>query len=103
LCGGVWNDDVPPYQDTEVYNRRMREQQRAERNLGVLATKREAMERVARSKVGLWSNYGMAAVRDKFWVRSTAAPPPPSPLACTSSSSSPHHLSRAENARAHST
>ena len=25
------------------------------------------MERVARSKVGLWSEYGLAAVRDKFW------------------------------------
>lgn len=25
------------------------------------------MERVARSKVGLWSDYGLAAVRDKFW------------------------------------
>ena len=51
----------PEYE--ELYAR----QQKKERKLATLEEKKDAMERVARSKVGLWSEYGLAAVRDKFW------------------------------------
>lgn len=53
--------------DTEIYNGLMAKQQRAEGKLRELTNKRDAMENVARSKVGLWSEYGLQAVRDKFW------------------------------------
>ena len=55
-------DAASPEYD-ELYAR----QQKKEHKLAKLAGEKDAMERVARSKVGLWSDYGLAAVRDKFW------------------------------------
>jgi hypothetical protein len=51
----------PEYED--LYARQLKKQHK----LATLEGKKDEMERVARSKVGLWSEYGLAAVRDKFW------------------------------------
>jgi len=51
----------PEYED--LYARQLKKQHK----LATLEAKKDEMERVARSKVGLWSEYGLAAVRDKFW------------------------------------
>ena len=53
--------------DTERYNELFARQTKKERKLAGLTGEKDAKERVARSKVGLWSDYGIAAVRDKFW------------------------------------
>ena len=53
--------------ETAVYNERLERQKKLEAKLAFVVDKREQLERVAHSKVGLWSEYGMAAVKDKFW------------------------------------
>lgn len=53
--------------DTERYNELFARQSKKERKLAGLTTEKDMKERVARGKVGLWSDYGIAAVRDKFW------------------------------------
>lgn len=49
------------------YDRLLGRQHKAEQELRSIVAKRTAMENEARSKVGLWSEYGITAVRDKFW------------------------------------
>jgi hypothetical protein len=49
------------------YTRLLNRQQDLEAELGGVQRERNEMENEARSKVGLWSEYGLVAVRDKFW------------------------------------
>lgn len=60
--GGAWNAPDP-----QLYQRTLSKQQNMEAKLGAVIGARTLMENEARGNVGLWSEYGIATVRTKFW------------------------------------
>merc|ERR1719231_1435441 len=55
-----WFQSAP---EKEAYQRALAKQQRYERKLADVKYQRDQMENEARGKVGLWSEYGLQAVR----------------------------------------